>query len=55
MKKHKYTPKPMFYVLVGSLIISLILSPIVFIPVVGIWFLYALINWGNQIIKDNRS
>lgn len=54
MKKYKYTPKPMFYVLVGSLILSVFLSPIVFGIVGGVWGFLALINLGNRINKDNR-
>ena len=54
MKKIKYTPKPLFYFLVGSLIISILISPVIFICVIGLWFFYAIINWSNQINKDNN-
>lgn len=53
MKKYTYTPKPLFYALVGSLILSVFFSPIIFGIVAGVWFFYALINLGNRINKDN--
>jgi hypothetical protein len=39
----------------GSLLISVLISPIIFGIVGGIWFLYALINWANKINEENNS
>jgi hypothetical protein len=54
MKKYIYKPKPLFWVIIFSLIISLFLGPIIFGLVVGIWFFIALVNFGNTINRDNR-
>ncbi len=53
MKKYTYTPKPLFYVLIGSLAISAIISPILFGLIGGLWWFFALINFGNRVNKDN--
>ncbi|QOG56371.1 hypothetical protein [Flavobacterium columnare] len=48
--KYKYTPKPLFYVLVVSIVLAVfipILIPVFF----GVWFLVALINFGNRALK----
>ncbi|WP_165593129.1 hypothetical protein [Flavobacterium psychrophilum] len=49
MNKYKYTPKPLFYWLVASLIISFIISPPVFILVCGGWFTYTFIVFCNKL------
>jgi uncharacterized membrane protein YesL len=51
--KFKYTAKPLFYVMVISIVLALfipILIPVVF----GGWFLYAIINFANKTYKANK-
>ena len=54
MKKHNYKPTKLFYFLMASLLLSAIISPIIFGIVGGLWFLYALINWVNRISAENN-
>lgn len=54
MKKYNYKPTKLFYFIIGSLLISVLISPIIFGIVGGIWFFYALINWANKINKENN-
>jgi hypothetical protein len=53
MKKPHYKPTKLFYFLIGSLMITLLISPIAFGIVGGVWFLYGLINLGNKINEEN--
>lgn len=55
MKKHSYKPTKSFYFIIVSLIISILISPIVFGLVGGVWFFYALINWANKINEENKN
>jgi lipopolysaccharide/colanic/teichoic acid biosynthesis glycosyltransferase len=48
--KYKYTAKPLFYVLVASIVLAVFI-PILIPVVLGIWFLVALINFGNRALK----
>ena len=54
MKKYNYKPTKLFYFLIASLLISAIVSPIIFGIVGGLWFFYALINWAYKINKENN-
>jgi uncharacterized protein YqhQ len=51
--KYKYTAKPLFYVLVLSIVLAIFI-PILIPVVLGAWFLVALINFGNRILKENK-
>jgi hypothetical protein len=55
MKKLQYKPTKLFYFLIGSLLISLLISPIAFGIVGGFWGFYGLINLGNKVNEDNRK
>lgn len=55
MKKFSYKPTKLFYILVGSLLISLLISPIAFGIVAGIWGFLGLINLGNKVNNENRE
>lgn len=54
MKTHTYKPTKLFYFLIASLLISAIISPIIFGIVCGLWFFCALINWANKINEENN-
>ncbi|MEZ4876486.1 MAG: hypothetical protein R2805_02875 [Flavobacterium sp.] len=55
MKKFHYKPTKLFYSLIGSLVISLLFSPIAFGIVGGLWCFYGLINLGNMINEENQE
>lgn len=54
MKKTTYRPKPLFYILFVTVILSLVFGPIGFSLVVGFWFLYAMVNFANRVSKDSK-